>query len=81
MLLAIVCSTKHLPFVCNVDRKQSPTIAAHIGRPVYAFACPARSSDIYPNEKAGNFSEIDVEWLNGNPAREPGSLWFNAFTE
>jgi hypothetical protein len=40
-----------------------------------------RSNDIYPNTEAGNFSEIDVEWLNGNPAKEPGSLWFNAFTE
>lgn len=42
---------------------------------------PCRSNDVYPNDKAGNFSEIDVEWLNGNPAREPGSLWFNAFTK
>jgi hypothetical protein len=40
-----------------------------------------RSNDIYPNTEAGNFSDIDVEWLNGNPAKEPGSLWFNAFTE
>jgi hypothetical protein len=40
-----------------------------------------RSNDIYLNNEAGNFSEIDVEWLNGNPAKEPGSLWFNAFTE
>lgn len=51
----------------------SPRPAMHV--------LPCRSNDVYPNDKAGNFSEIDVEWLNGNPAREPGSLWFNAFTK
>ncbi|WIA41633.1 hypothetical protein OEZ86_008991 [Tetradesmus obliquus] len=37
-----------------------------------------RSSDIYPNEAAGDFSEIDWEWLNANPAKEQCSLWLNA---
>ncbi|WIA12851.1 hypothetical protein OEZ85_006477 [Tetradesmus obliquus] len=50
------------------------------GAPGAVTAFYLRSNDVYPNDKAGNFSEIDVEWLNGNPAREPGSLWFNAFT-
>uniref|UniRef100_A0A383V5Q6 GH16 domain-containing protein n=1 Tax=Tetradesmus obliquus TaxID=3088 RepID=A0A383V5Q6_TETOB len=51
------------------------------GAPGAVTAFYLRSNDVYPNDKAGNFSEIDVEWLNGNPAREPGSLWFNAFTD
>jgi hypothetical protein len=38
-----------------------------------------RSSDVYPNELAGEFSEIDWEWLNANPAKEQCSLWLNAF--
>jgi hypothetical protein len=37
-----------------------------------------RSSDLYPNELAGDFSEIDWEWINANPAKEECSLWLNA---
>lgn len=38
-----------------------------------------RSSDVYPNEAAGEYSEIDWEFCNAHPCA-PAGLWLNSYT-
>eukprot|EP00879_Flechtneria_rotunda_P004656 GHRR01004916.1.p1 GENE.GHRR01004916.1~~GHRR01004916.1.p1 ORF type:complete len:373 (+),score=82.48 GHRR01004916.1:886-2004(+) len=49
------------------------------GAPGVVAGFYTRSSDLYPNEAAGQFSEIDFEFLNGYPAA-PCSVWTNVQT-
>jgi len=45
---------------------------------VCVFVLQVRDADWYDAENKGDFEEIDVEFLNGDPAI-PNSVWFNSY--